>query len=565
MINNDLVSEKKIVAIYTRVSTTDQAREGYSLEEQERRLRAKCESEGYDVYKVYTDSGISGKSTENRPAYQQMLKDMRKGKFNMIMAFKLDRISRSIADFEKFFNEIKEYKCGIDLLTDKIDTTGAAGMFFARILAVFAQFEREIIQERTLIGVEGAVNKGHFGGKPPLGYHSKIDVDNNKLKQWEINEEEAKIVREIFELCSMGKTYFEISKILKEKYPKIISRIKIDKDTNEKHIVYRQWNDASISTIINNKSYIGIYEHRKTVKDKDTEEKVGLVPPIITEELFNNCQDMIFRNARNYYRSKKYLFMQVLKCPKCNRILACNGTKKKNGEEYLYYKCKDCGIYIREETIEEALKKKLSDLLELSNLLCEDHLIIDKETAKDIENCRLDHSLRYSVDEKLINLKLQYFKDFNFDSIWDTSDYETKYKFIHTYIDSISIKQYTNTHNKIKSVEIVDLKIKSNKISQLVNYASTGEMDEIIGNSVCQTSYTTMKNEKDALEYINLLKKKYDITYCETLESRKSDIDMLWEDGLVLTPLMFKIIRIRPKNLVEDFKTYILSIKPKLA
>ena len=257
--------------------------------------------------------------------------------------------------------------------------------------------------------------------------------------------------------------------------------------------------------------------------------------------------------------------MQVLKCPKCNRILACNGTKKKNGEEYLYYKCKDCGIYIREETIEEALKKKLSDLLELSNLLCEDHLIIDKETAKDIENCRLDHSLRYSVDEKLINLKLQYFKDFNFDSIWDTSDYETKYKFIHTYIDSISIKQYTNTHNKIKSVEIVDLKIKSNKISQLVNYASTGEMDEIIGNSVCRTSYTTMKNEKDALEYINLLKKKYDITYCETLESRKSDIDMLWEDGLVLTPLMFKIIRIRPKNLVEDFKTYILSIKPKLA
>ena len=565
MINNDLVTEKKIVAIYTRVSTTDQAREGYSLEEQERRLRAKCESEGYEVYKVYTDSGISGKSTENRPAYQQMLKDMRKGKFNMIMAFKLDRISRSIADFEKFFNEIKEYKCGIDLLTDKIDTTGAAGMFFARILAVFAQFEREIIQERTLIGVEGAVNKGHFGGKPPLGYRSKIDVDNNKLKQWEINEEEAKIAREIFELCSMGKTYFEISKILKEKYPKIISRIKIDKDTNEKHIVYRQWNDASISTIINNKSYIGIYEHRKTVKDKDTEEKVGLVPPIITEELFNNCQDMILRNARNYYRSKKYLFMQVLKCPKCNRILACNGTKKKNGEEYLYYKCKDCGIYIREETIEEALKKKLSDLLELSNLLCEDHLIIDKETAKDIENCRLDHSLRYSVDEKLINLKLQYFKDFNFDSIWDTSDYETKYKFIHTYIDSISIKQYTNTHNKIKSVEIVDLKIKSNKISQLVNYASTGEMDEIIGNSVCQTSYTTMKNEKDALEYINLLKKKYDITYCETLESRKSDIDMLWEDGLVLTPLMFKIIRIRPKNLVEDFKTYILSIKPKLA
>ena len=69
---------EKLVAIYTRVSTTDQAREGHSLEEQEKRLRAMCEANGYIVYKVYTDAGISGKSAENRPAYQQMLRDMKK-------------------------------------------------------------------------------------------------------------------------------------------------------------------------------------------------------------------------------------------------------------------------------------------------------------------------------------------------------------------------------------------------------------------------------------------------------------------------------------------------------
>ena len=85
---------KVIVGIYTRVSTLDQVREGHSLEEQEKRLRAYCEAKGYEVYKVYTDAGISGKSTSNRPAYKKMMGEMKKGKFNLILALKMDRLSR---------------------------------------------------------------------------------------------------------------------------------------------------------------------------------------------------------------------------------------------------------------------------------------------------------------------------------------------------------------------------------------------------------------------------------------------------------------------------------------
>ena len=92
-----------------------------------------------------------------------------------------------IVDFETFFNEIKKYNCGIEFLCEKIDTNGAAGMMFTRILGIFAQFERELIKERTLVGVESAVNKGHFGGKPPLGYKTKLDDDGKKLKKWIIN------------------------------------------------------------------------------------------------------------------------------------------------------------------------------------------------------------------------------------------------------------------------------------------------------------------------------------------------------------------------------------------
>ena len=105
--------------------------------------------------------------------------DMRNHKFNLILAFKMDRLSRSIIDFEEFFNEIKKYGCG----------------------------------------VESAADKGHFGGKAPLGYRHKLDeTGKEKLKEWEIFEDEAIIVREIFDLCSSGNTYFQISTILKKKY-----------------------------------------------------------------------------------------------------------------------------------------------------------------------------------------------------------------------------------------------------------------------------------------------------------------------------------------------------------
>ena len=218
--------------------------------EQEKRLKARCVSNDYVVYKVYTDAGISGKSVENRPAYQQMLKDMKKVKFNLIVAFKMDRLSRSIIDFEEIFNELKKYNCGIEFLCENIDTTGAVGMMFARILGIFAQFERELIKERILVGVESVVNKGHIGGKPPLGYKHKLDDSGkHKLKEWEIDKDEAEIVKEIFELYASGKTYFQISKILKEKYPNVISSIRINKETWEEKIIYRKWNDSSISRV----------------------------------------------------------------------------------------------------------------------------------------------------------------------------------------------------------------------------------------------------------------------------------------------------------------------------
>ncbi len=539
------MEEQKLVAIYTRVSTTDQAREGHSLEEQEKRLKAMCEANNYKVYKVYTDAGISGKSTENRPAYQQMMKDMKKGKFNLIMAFKMDRISRSIVDFETFFNEIKKYNCGIEFLCEKIDTNGAAGMMFARILGIFAQFERELIKERTLVGVESAVNKGHFGGKPPLGYKTKLDDEGKKLKEWIIDEDEAKIVREIFELCASGKTYFQISNILKEKYPNVISSIRKDKKTNEEKITYRSWTDSSISCILNNKCYMGTYEYRKSIDNKETIEIVDIVPKIVSEDLFNDCQDMIFRNGRNYYRSKRYLFIQRLVCPKCGRIMACNGTRKPNKTEYLYYKCKDCGTYIREELIEKALMSELNNLFELSNLISENYYITDKKTANDFNNCRLDHRLRFAIDESIIEEKRKALTKNDLNELWNMTSYETKCDFIGKYIDKITIKEYKTARNKITSVQITDLKLKHNKVNELLEFSNANMIDKIIGNGVNKATISTMKHRKDAEEYIELLRKKYKVAVFECFD----------EKDYFLNSLLFKIIKIKPKSFIEKEKT----------
>lgn len=540
-------NDKKMVAIYTRVSTTDQAREGHSLEEQQKRLKARCVSNDYEVYKVYTDAGISGKSAENRPAYQQMLKDMKKGKFNLIMAFKMDRISRSIIDFEDFFKELKKYNCGIEFLCENIDTTGAVGMMFARILGIFAQFERELIQERTLVGVESAVNKGHFGGKPPLGYKHKLDVSGkHKLKEWEIDKDEAKIVKEIFDLCASGKTYFQISKLLKEKYPNVISSIKEDKETGEKKITYRKWNDSSISCILNNKCYMGTYEYRKCLENKDTIEIVDIVPKIISKELYNDCQEMIARNGRNYYRSKNYLFIQKLVCPHCGRIMACNGVKNKMKNDYLYYKCKDCGIYVRESLIENALLTELNNLLELSNIINSNCCITDSRTAEKYNSCKLDHKIRFAIDEKIIKDKMTLLDSNELNELWKITSYEAKCNFIGNYIDTITIKEKIDSKKKIIKVDLVNLKLKSNKVKELLDLEEKNMIDKIIGSGVLKASITEVKHDKDALDYIELLRTKYKFAAYDFY-----DIEDYYTD-----PLLFKIIKVNPKSCVEKKKVY---------
>lgn len=145
------------VAIYARVSTDEQ-----DLTNQVTVCQEYCNRLNYEVYNIYRDSGVSGAKV-SRPAFDEMLKDMRLMKFNCIMVVKLDRIGRSLQHILSLFDEFNKKGVQFIAVTQNIDTTNAAGKLQLQIIGAFAEFERNIISERTKEGMVNAVGVGKRG------------------------------------------------------------------------------------------------------------------------------------------------------------------------------------------------------------------------------------------------------------------------------------------------------------------------------------------------------------------------------------------------------------------
>jgi len=289
--------EKKIAGIYIRVSTEDQAREGFSLGEQEEKLRQLCKYKDFEIFKVYKDAGISAKNMKDRPAFQQMLEDMKAGKLNYIVAYKLDRVTRSVRDLEVLISTLEQYHCYLICDRDDVNTSTANGRFFVRMLTVLSQLEIEIVSERTKFGLNGAIKAGHIPGQCPLGYY------RDKDKSLKVDVTTKDLVLRIFEMYLEGKSYQTIANILNEE--KVLS------PNNKK------WCDSTIDRIINNKIYMGDYERYKYDTDKETELFVDVVPPIITRAMWEEVQKQKEKNQRSYCRNRVYIFFQKLVCPTC--------------------------------------------------------------------------------------------------------------------------------------------------------------------------------------------------------------------------------------------------------
>lgn len=310
-----------IVGCYVRVSTTEQAREGYSITEQSRRLTKYCEAHDWQIYKIYSDPGYSG-SNMNRPALKQMLNDVSKGKLDKILVYKLDRLSRSQKD-TLYLIEDKFLANDVDFssMHENFDTSTPFGRAMIGILAVFAQLEREQIKERMGMGREARAKDGYYtgNGAPPYGYN----YVNHELI---INDYEAMVVRRIYDLGKQGHASWSIAKILTEEGYK------------PRHST---WIPQTIAKILTSRIYIGdVSFSQKWYK--------GRHDPIISIDDYNLVQRRIearSKTAKPFYqnpgKSNSYLG-GLLYCGRCGKKFyrQSNSNKKLGTYTYrYYYKC----------------------------------------------------------------------------------------------------------------------------------------------------------------------------------------------------------------------------------
>ena len=336
--------EKKKCGLYMRVSTEDQAREGFSLPEQKERLESFCKFKGYEIIDYYEDAGISAKTGNYRPEFERLKNDIKAKKVNTIVALKLDRITRSIYDWENLMTFLDENDAYLDCVNDEINTTSANGKMISRLLMSVSQNEIERTSERTKIGMAGAIKQGHIPHVAPLGYKH----ENKKLV---IDYTTKDIVIRIFDLYYNGMSYKKISNLLNK----------------EKVLGKDNWRDSTIVGIIENEIYKGDFVHGKNTKHPTYYEDV--VEPIVSKEMWEDCQVQKKKNSRSYQRTLTYLYLQKLKCPKCGRILGGKATTKKNGNTYFYYYCNDCKIQFKEKVINDYFSQFIDELTEYDSVV----------------------------------------------------------------------------------------------------------------------------------------------------------------------------------------------------
>ena len=318
---------KKRVFLYVRVSTQEQAKEGYSIDEQIERLKDYCKAMGWIIVKIYTDAGYSGASTD-RPALQDMLRDIETGKGNSVVVYKLDRLSRSQKDTLSLIEDsFLAHKVDFVSMTENFDTSTPFGRAMIGILSVFAQLEREQIKERMGMGKEGRAKEGkwHGGGFTPIGYNY---IDGHL----EINEYEAMQIREIHKLYQEGKAFIAIDGIFH------------DRGYTQKH---GKWHVKRIKEAMFNELYLG-----KITYNGQTYE--GVHEPIIDLETFN--KSLAIYNSRDYSNCKNHgrttYLGSLIYCKSCGaRYGATTHVDRQYNKEYRYYSC-----YSRRKTSRNMIK-----------------------------------------------------------------------------------------------------------------------------------------------------------------------------------------------------------------
>lgn len=301
-----------MIALYARVSTAEQATEGYSIDEQVERLKKYCYAIGRKDFKVYIDAGRTGANID-REGMQEIIKDARAGKIDKVIVYKLDRLSRSQKDTLYLIEDVfLAHGVDFESITERFDTSTSFGRAMLGILAVFAQLEREQIKERMAMGKEGRAKQGkwHGGGHIPIGY----DYADGELV---VNQFEALQIKEIFERYINGDTIGNL-----------------ESDLNSRGITHKYgiWARDRIARTLKNNVYIGVIKSNGA-------EHVGTHEAIISRDQFEAAQKRLaMRSTRRESRTPNYLG-GLLYCKQCGARYGATTLRTVGSKQYRYYSC----------------------------------------------------------------------------------------------------------------------------------------------------------------------------------------------------------------------------------
>lgn len=326
------VKKRFYCAIYTRKSTNEGLDQDFTTLDNQREASESYinsqKNEGWIILpEKYDDGGYTGANTD-RPALQKLIADIKEGKINCVVVYKVDRLSRSLLDFVQLLELFEKYGVVFVSVTQAFNTNNSMGRLTLNILLSFAQFEREIISERVKDKMGAARKKGKWlGGMPILGYD--LDKVNHKLI---VNEKEAKIVREIFDLYLEEKSLLKVAMILNEKG----YRTKNFTSKTRKVFGGAKFKNTNIQLILKNVLYTGKVKYNGELYP-------GLHEAIISDDIFDKTRQILANNRVERANPKNTrntgLLNHILRCKARNSVMFHTYTSKKGQYKYRYYVC----------------------------------------------------------------------------------------------------------------------------------------------------------------------------------------------------------------------------------
>lgn len=354
--------EKKI-AIYIRVSTREQAEFGYGLDTQE----AKCREYAHlfdmdeETIELYKDDGYSAKDLK-RPAMQQMMSDVKEGKINKIIVYKLDRLSRRVLDVYALLSLFKEYNCVFIAVLDHLDISTANGRMLVGFLAVISEWEQNTISERTIDGLIGKASKGEYPfSRIPFGWekvNGKLQL--SKRESTIIKDLASKYVYEAFSIDEL-RLYLEKEYGFKKNWKAVKSLLTSKRNIGVFEYHGKEYNDV-IPQLLDKKLYKKVLEKAKHHEITKPNRDMYLFHSLVHCTCGSRCEHMCTVKKKDEYKHTYYYYL----CPKCN--------KRVNQDKIFAQSVISLGLHINQQNVSEkileyekelgALQKRKSEILE---------------------------------------------------------------------------------------------------------------------------------------------------------------------------------------------------------